>query len=53
MDGTLVRIDPADVRVHAFCKTGDNQICFAGGSIYVAGAEKLRRLAGRITDADR
>ncbi|MFO8012428.1 MAG: hypothetical protein R6X20_03885 [Phycisphaerae bacterium] len=40
----LVRIDPRDARVTVVGRTSPAQIAFAGGEVYIAGGDRLRRV---------
>ena len=46
MNGVLVRIDPLTAEVTPVGKMEDNPIAFVDGDVYVAGAEKFRRITG-------
>ena len=46
LNGVLARIDPLTAKVMPVGKMEDNPIAFVDGDVYVAGAEKFRRIAG-------
>jgi hypothetical protein len=46
MDGVLTRINPQTAEVAVVGKMGDAQIAFVDGDVYVAGAEKFRKITG-------
>jgi hypothetical protein len=54
MNGVLVRINPRTAAVMPVGQMEDNPIAFVDGDVYVAGAEKFRRIAGipKVTAAN-
>jgi hypothetical protein len=51
LGNVLVRIRPADASVEVLGRLGrPGRMCFAGGDLYLAGAEPVRRLAGVVSE---